>query len=779
MATRARVVAPFALAALSAAAALSLARVFDSGRFVLPVLGAAVVPHAVGALTRRRRWAAAVWLAIAVGALSAYVVWVLVPSSTWYGVPTSSTADLLGRQLRGGLHILRTVPAPIPATAGTRLLAVLATWTMATVADRLAFARHTTLAGIAPALVLFVSTSTLGTSEYRIEAIAGFAVASGVFLVVQNIAVLDRHRTWLVSSQPTRAHWLVPAALLGIGALVTGLVVAPALPGAHGDPIIDLANAGPRHRSGRSYSTTVPPLIDVSAKLEEADNRELFTVRAAQPDYWRLTALDDFTTDGGGQWTLSAEGGDQVRDQLPEQSTDGTVRQTYDIGSLGERWLPAAYRPVAASTPALMVISSGTLVSGHSTVEGLHYTVDSRLPPSPASVTRQQQDATARPVPARLRQYTALPSGLPSRITDQARGVVSGATSPYQQAAALRDYFRANFAYDVSVGSGDDTNAIVNFLDTRRGFCVQFASAYAVMARSLGIPARVAVGFTQGDPVDGVYHVRSHNAHAWPEIWLAGLGWTHLFDPTPSADGHAPGGSTLPGDTSTNTVTATTVPTATTLVAGGNSPASQGSSPQGGGTDSRPAASTPAAAPPRVSATEPGGGFDVWILVLAVAAVVLAIAAGYVAIIVGAKSRRRARRRGADEPAAAVQGAWDEAIDRLREARVPPDPALTPLELARRASPHPAPAATQPLRTLARAYTVVRYSGELTSAGDAQRAWASVDELDRALDAGITRRERWRRRLDPATLRSRAGRSGTEPAPRSGTEPAPRSGARH
>ena len=96
----------------------------------------------------------------------------------------------------------------------------------------------------------------------------------------------------------------------------------------------------------------------------------------------------------------------------------------------------------------------------------------------------------------------------------------------------------------------DDTNAIANFISEKRGFCVQFASTYAVMARSLGIPSRVAVGFTPGDLRDGVFHVQSHNAHAWPEIWLAGLGWTHLFDPTPPAgsSGVTAGGSLLPGD---------------------------------------------------------------------------------------------------------------------------------------------------------------------------------------------------------------------------------------
>ena len=126
---------------------------------------------------------------------------------------------------------------------------------------------------------------------------------------------------------------------------------------------------------------------------------------------------------------------------------------------------------------------------------------------------------------------------MPTVIAGTAQQVVAdaGATTPYAQAEALRDYFWANYVYDLDVDPRDDTNAIASFISEKRGFCVQFASTYAVMARSLGIPSRVAVGFTPGDRRDGVFHVQSHNAHAWPEIWLAGLGWTHLFDPTPPA----------------------------------------------------------------------------------------------------------------------------------------------------------------------------------------------------------------------------------------------------
>src|SRR5262249_18439893 len=139
--------------------------------------------------------------------------------------------------------------------------------------------------------------------------------------------------------------------------------------------------------------------------------------------------------------------------------------------------------------------------------------------------------------------------------------------NPYTKAKALRDYFRgSDFTYDTKVDSFDNGSAILQFLNDKRGFCVQFASAYAVMARTLGIPARVAVGFTPGErDANGTFHVSSHDAHAWPEIYLNGVGWTHMFDPTPPRAGvaPAPGGSELPNEAAVNT-TVTPAPTPTT-----------------------------------------------------------------------------------------------------------------------------------------------------------------------------------------------------------------------
>ena len=176
MATRARVVAPFALAALergSGAVAGPGLRL----RPVHPARARCRVPPPrdrraarAGSGGRHRSvsgsWSSR-WPRTSCGC-------------SWATRPRSGSRPLRrsrhsGAQLRGGWHLLRTAPAPARVTDGTLLLAVVATWTVATVADWLAFRRNATLAAVAPALVLFVWSSTLGTSSDETLTVAGFA----------------------------------------------------------------------------------------------------------------------------------------------------------------------------------------------------------------------------------------------------------------------------------------------------------------------------------------------------------------------------------------------------------------------------------------------------------------------------------------------------------------------------------------------------------------------------------------------------------------------------
>ena len=130
-------------------------------------------------------------------------------------------------------------------------------------------------------------------------------------------------------------------------------------------------------------------------------------------------------------------------------------------------------------------------------------------------------------------QYSAFGAYRP--LYEEALRVTGGARTPYAAVLALESWFRrfGGFRYDQQPRSSLTVAPLIDFVtDTKAGYCQHFAGAMAVMLRLLGIPSRVAVGFTSGRLVDGVWRVTDHNAHAWVEVWFPGHGWV-AFDPTP------------------------------------------------------------------------------------------------------------------------------------------------------------------------------------------------------------------------------------------------------
>jgi hypothetical protein len=168
-------------------------------------------------------------------------------------------------------------------------------------------------------------------------------------------------------------------------------------------------------------------------------------------------------------------------------------------------------------------------------------------PPRYPAATRRFLEVWGRPLPpyeapvraARVRalfadvEDTAFGDYLP--LYEEATRVAGDARSPYAAVLALESWFRQSggFRYDERPPRALDLPPLVDFVTvTRSGYCQHFAGAMALMLRLLGIPSRVAVGFTSGAYDDGVWTVTDHNAHAWVEVWFPGHGWV-AFDPTP------------------------------------------------------------------------------------------------------------------------------------------------------------------------------------------------------------------------------------------------------
>ena len=139
------------------------------------------------------------------------------------------------------------------------------------------------------------------------------------------------------------------------------------------------------------------------------------------------------------------------------------------------------------------------------------------------------------PLPADQRNvYLQLPS-LDSRIPELAHAIVGGATSPMLESSLVENYLRTHFGYTLDLPAVEPADPLAFFLFQRKkGHCEYFASAMAVMLRTLGIPSRVITGFQSGiyNPISESLLIRTSDAHSWVEAWLPGRGWT-TFDPTP------------------------------------------------------------------------------------------------------------------------------------------------------------------------------------------------------------------------------------------------------
>lgn len=378
-----------------------------------------------------------------------------------------------------------------------------------------------------------------------------------VFLALM-LTFLLAHRIYsnkfrLGVGKPALLVFGVLVAVLGIFAGTTaGSVFEP-----EGPPkLLDLGNLQGANGNDNSPRVVLSPLVEIQSSLRESSNRVLFTVQADRPAYWRLTTLDNFD---GNAWS-SSYSYSETSGRLDTSSGTGNgtqLTQVYSLGPLAPGWLPAAFELSHISDPdnkdydILYEADSATLLveTDQPTVEGLNYEITSRIPDYSltqlSSATFADYVGSARRGVANRRgvvnltdeelaRYLELPAEGNSQV---ARGLAEQITAehstPFLKALALQNWFRSAFDYDLNVDSGHSIQNIEDFLSIRRGYCEQFAGTYALMARQLGIPSRVAVGFTPGTPEEGSFLVTGGHYHSWPEVFIPGAGWVDM-EPTPS-----------------------------------------------------------------------------------------------------------------------------------------------------------------------------------------------------------------------------------------------------
>lgn len=730
-----------ALTGLTLAVTVGLGRLFAGAGFLVPVVVTTLSSHAAAWWCRRRHVPTALAGAATVATAGVVGAWTVLGHTTAYGLPTPATAGAALEALASARGAFSVVKAPAEILPGFVLATVLALGISAFMADWAAFRLRATFEAIIPAFTLFIFTSALGTARYRTWAVALFVAGVLAFVVVQGLGRSQRAGAWFGGRPARGPRSLVgTAGALALACLLIGLVVGPNLPGAQAPPVVRYKN---RALPGASSRITVSPLVDIRGRLVERAGVEVFTVKTDVRSYWRLTSLDIFD---GTIWSSndtyrSTRGGigtdEPLRRDIPVARSD----QEFSVGRLASTWAPAAFRPERVTGLADVSYNrdSASIITPAETTDGLNYTVRSSVPQLTHDLLA---GAPAQAPGAVAERYLALPA-ISGSIRQEARRIVSAAraSTPYEQARALQDHFQANFRYDLDARAGHDEQALENFLlRSRRGYCEQFAGSYAVLARTLGLPARVAVGFTPGElQADGRYHVRDEHAHAWPEVYLHGYGWV-AFEPTPGRG--APGAETYTGlpeaqDTSGEATTATTAAaTATTEV-------------------SEEGAETPATTPENVtSAPADGAGEERGLPPLIRAGLLgLGLAALWAVVVPGLHLLRRNRRHRAAGEAGAVLAAWGDVAEVLASAGVARRPAETMTEYAARAARTLAlePAAARALRVLAgdAAAAAYGYAPAGAGAGEPGRAAAAAAAVRAGVLAKVSARDRLRWWLDP------------------------------
>ncbi|MFH0520068.1 DUF3488 and DUF4129 domain-containing transglutaminase family protein [Streptomyces sp. M41] len=465
-------------------------------------------------------------------------------------IPGPEAFQHFGELLRAGADDVSRYSIPAPLSDGIRLMLIGGVLIIGLAVDTLAVTFRSAAPAGLPLLALY--SVAAGLSDGGADWL-WFLIAAAGYLMLLLAEGRDRLSQWgrVFGGAPRTPGGEPPDAVapvrtgrrIGVVALGIALAVPLALPAMNGG-LLDAAGTGVGSGGGRGGTiSAVNPLVSLRDSLNVDEDRQVLSLKTDAKDtsglYLRIVSLDDFD---GTTWQPSKRSIEAVPNEFPtpmglapdvrraEIETTISAAEWY-----GQNWLPMPYPPSGVDISGNWRYEPlGMTVVGdrRQTTRGATYTVRS-LDVRP---TAKQLAAAPAPPAALKREFTELPDTLPTVVARTARKVTDGANSHYEQAVKLQDYFAVTggFQYDTDVKVGSGRQAIARFLEDKQGFCVHFSFAMASMARSLGIPARVAVGFAPGTPQgDGSISVGLKDAHAWPELYFEGVGWTR-FEPTPT-----------------------------------------------------------------------------------------------------------------------------------------------------------------------------------------------------------------------------------------------------
>ncbi len=640
------------------------------------------------------------------------------PETTSGLLPTGDTWTAVTEQLDRAIALIRTGIEPVQPIAGIVIVLAAVYWAIGVLLTWGLMRGHPYVALIPP-LVLSLQFATMDRTRTSWVRMALFLaiVAGSIVAVTTDERDQTAGRMAGAVRKPSLTSRLAPSAagLLGItlffSVFATGLM-AGWVPYDGVLPWRSATGLTSDFYGGVAYN----PFIGIQQSVTSNSSTPVFLAKITgdipgDQVYFRLVTMETYN---GGQFfadkpkvvdldTRPWEDGGNVF-----AGPTGFVTTEIQIDRLRMNWLPEAYRPLSFSSEDSVLdqvrvrqADGSITLEGNISYEGLVYTVESAIPQPDIAVLATDSDGELSPafefaateqevpdpivVPAReeptdVDRYLDLPDEIDEGIEAEARRLTDNLETNYEIGLALESWFHSDaFAYSTDIAPGHGATDLAAWLldeesnNYHIGYCENFATAMAVMARTLDVPSRVVLGFTPGELTDqdNVYVVRDRNAHAWVELWMPTQGWVR-FDPTPQRvdAGNRPTYGDAESELGFELTTYLEVP------------------------DTDPIFTENAPLPlPRFGEDEPipafigsgggetqSGGFNVptWIRTAVPILLALLIGVGGIPTIKWWKRRRRMKRLHNGD----ISAAWEDIVARLTDLGESPSPAATPRQIA-------------------------------------------------------------------------------------------------
>jgi len=648
------------------------------------------------------------------------------PSTLWFILPTAATWSTVQFEMTRAFEVIRYGVEPVRPVPGLVLLLAGLFWILGFLLVAGLLNSRPFVALMTPLIVALQFVIIDRRPKGLVHVAVFLGVVAFAFLAIR----LDERdsgsgRLQRVNATRPPSKRPTPAITVLVMMTIAAAIAAVALVGSS---VPNSGFASWRSPAGYSdeYSGSVSynPYADIKASLISQNSLPLFEAKVTGIDAdqlrFRTVTLDVYSN---GRWQTDRVQvypiDEEPRDDEAQRYRGETVEvsTTVRIKNLSQPWLPAPVTPSFATaldegddaSIRIRKLDGSIFLPGDVTYPDMEYATVADVARYDAATLAsliRTHDGTLSPlfqaaedggefIPApseslepleldRLEFWTSVPDDLGPRVAALASEVTANLDTNYEKAIALEQYFRfsGDFTYAVDVPSEYTTSSVEDWLTdgsnpyVRTGYCEQFATSMALMARTLGLPSRVVLGFTPGEAInDTTVVVLDKNAHSWVEIWVPELGWMS-FDPTPRA-GYA--ASTANDDISeilgfSPSDYIDDIPDPVFVDTDGGL-----AGPDEGRFDrSEPLERTRGAGGGSVEGASAGFSLPSWADEVAIVIVLLVLIFGATPLIKIVRHRRLAKRLAQGD----IEAAWADIMGRLSDLGETINPARTPLEAA-------------------------------------------------------------------------------------------------